>query len=96
MKVRWLSRAADDLEYLYEYIAQDNPEAAASEAGKVLEAVKHLADYPASGRPGRSRALESWSSHGTSWPTGSKTELSRFSVSSMRPASGPRVSNQSP
>ncbi|CBE67690.1 MAG: type II toxin-antitoxin system RelE/ParE family toxin [Candidatus Methylomirabilis oxygeniifera] len=53
MKVRWLSRAADDLEYLYEYIAQDNPEAAASEAGKVLEAVKHLADYPASGRPGR-------------------------------------------
>lgn len=53
MKVRWLSRAAADLEHLYEYIAQDNPEAATSEAGKVVEAVKHLGDYPASGRPGR-------------------------------------------
>lgn len=53
MKVRWLSRAADDLEHLYEYIAQDNPEAAASEAGEVVEAVKHFGDYPASGRPGR-------------------------------------------
>lgn len=53
MRVRWLSRAADDLEHLYEYIAQDNPEAAASEAGKVVEAVKHLGDCPASGRPGR-------------------------------------------
>jgi toxin ParE1/3/4 len=51
--VRWLSRAAKDLEHLYAYIAKDNPEAAASEAGKVVEAVKYLWDYPASGRPGR-------------------------------------------
>lgn len=53
MRVRWLSRAAEDLEHIHEYIAQDNPEAAASEAGKVVEAVKRLGDYPASGRPGR-------------------------------------------
>ena len=53
MKVRWLSRAAGDLEHLHAHIAQDNPEAAAGEAGKVVEAVKRLGDYPASGRPGR-------------------------------------------
>ncbi len=53
MRVRWLSRAADDLKHLYGYIAQDNPEAAGSEVGKVMEAVTRLGDYPASGRPGR-------------------------------------------
>ena len=53
MKVRWLSHAADDLERLHAYIAKDNPEAGASEVGEVVEAVKHLGDYPASGRPGR-------------------------------------------
>lgn len=53
MRVRWLSRAAEDLEHLHQYIAKDNPEAAASEADKVVEAIKRLGDYPASGRPGR-------------------------------------------
>jgi toxin ParE1/3/4 len=53
VRVRWLARAAEDLEHLYQHIAKDNPEAAAGEAGKVVEAVKRLGDCPASGRPGR-------------------------------------------
>jgi toxin ParE1/3/4 len=53
VKVRWLSLAVTDLERLFEFIAQDNPRAAASEVEKVVSAVKTLADYPASGRPGR-------------------------------------------
>lgn len=53
MRIRWLSRAAEDLAHLHAYIAQDNPEAAATEAANVVEAVKRLEDYPASGRPGR-------------------------------------------
>lgn len=53
MRVRWLSRAVEDLEHLHQYIAKDNPEAAASEADKVVEAITRLGDYPASGRPGR-------------------------------------------
>ncbi len=53
MRVRWLSRTAEDLEYLHQFIAKDNPELATSEARKVVEAVKRLGDYPASGRPGR-------------------------------------------
>lgn len=53
MRIRWLARAVEDLAHLHAYIAQDNPEAAASETEKVVEAVKRLEDYPASGRPGR-------------------------------------------
>lgn len=53
MRIRWLSRAVEDLAHLHAYIAQDNPEAAGTEAAKVVEAVKRLEDYPASGRPGR-------------------------------------------
>ncbi|CBE69076.1 MAG: type II toxin-antitoxin system mRNA interferase toxin, RelE/StbE family [Candidatus Methylomirabilis oxygeniifera] len=53
MRIRWLSRAVEDLAHLHAYIAQDNPEAAASEVDKVVEAVKRLEDHPASGRPGR-------------------------------------------
>jgi len=53
VRVRWLSRSAEDLERLDEYIAKDNPKAAATEAGKVMEAVKRLGKYPGSGRPGR-------------------------------------------
>jgi toxin ParE1/3/4 len=53
VRIRWLSRAVEDLAHLHAYIAQDNPKAAASEVEKVVEAVKRLEDYPASGRPGR-------------------------------------------
>lgn len=53
MRIRWLSRAVEDLAHLHAFIAQDNPKAAASEVDKVVEAVKRLEGYPASGRPGR-------------------------------------------
>jgi toxin ParE1/3/4 len=36
-----------------EYIAQDNPEAAAHMVAAVVSAVNHLAEYPAMGRAGR-------------------------------------------
>ena len=61
MRIRWLSRAVEDLAHLHAYIAQDNPEAAATEAAKAVKAVKRLEDYPASlDAPDGSRAPESW------------------------------------
>ena len=53
MRLRWLWRAADDLEQLYRHIAQDNPDAAFAEVEEVIAAAKHLTDMPAIGRPGR-------------------------------------------
>jgi toxin ParE1/3/4 len=53
VKPRWLSIASADLEHLYHYIAQDNPDAAANEVGKVLDAVGRLAEMTDLGRPGR-------------------------------------------
>ena len=53
MNPRWLLVASTDLEHLYDYISEDNPEAAAKEVQKVLDAVERLAEMPGLGRPGR-------------------------------------------
>ncbi|MEW6366885.1 MAG: type II toxin-antitoxin system RelE/ParE family toxin [Acidobacteriota bacterium] len=53
MRIRWLSRAADDLEGIFDHISRDSPMAAADEAGKVLDAIAHLGEHPALGRAGR-------------------------------------------
>lgn len=53
MRIRWLKRADCDLDALASFIAQDDPDAAARMARRVIEAVEALAPYPARGRPGR-------------------------------------------
>ncbi len=53
MRVEWTWRAARDLRELREYITRDNPRAAQAAALGILDAVERLADFPASGRPGR-------------------------------------------
>ena len=53
MRVRWLRRALANLDSEAEYIARDNPPAAARMVMAVQEAVAQLAEYPAMGRPGR-------------------------------------------
>ena len=45
--------AEQDLEAVYEYIRQDNPEAASRTVGRVFDAVEMLSRYPSAGRPGR-------------------------------------------
>jgi addiction module toxin, RelE/StbE family len=51
--VKWLRTSLRNLEAEAEYIAQENPEAAARVVERVREAVQKLADHPALGRPGR-------------------------------------------
>ena len=53
MRVRWLRTALKNLITEAEYIAQDNPTAAAEFISSVINAVTGLTRYPALGRPGR-------------------------------------------
>jgi toxin ParE1/3/4 len=53
MRLKWFSEAIDDLIALREFIAQDNPAAAAEVSARILKSVDMLADQPGIGRPGR-------------------------------------------
>jgi len=51
--VRWVKVALSNLNAEAEYIARDNPGAAARTVELILVAIKQLARFPAIGRPGR-------------------------------------------
>jgi toxin ParE1/3/4 len=53
VRVRWLKRALKNLDEEAEYIARDNPQAAARIVERIATSVDRLATHPASGRPGR-------------------------------------------
>lgn len=53
MRVKWLRQALNNLDKEAEYIARDNPDAAARLVQQVARSVDRLATYPASGRAGR-------------------------------------------
>ena len=53
MRVRWLRTALANLEAEAQYIARDNPAAASHVVAAIVRSLERLADYPASGRPGR-------------------------------------------
>jgi toxin ParE1/3/4 len=53
MQIKWHRKARQDLRDLRAFIADDNPQAAATVARSILQAVERLPDHPAIGRPGR-------------------------------------------
>ena len=53
MRIRWLRRALSNLDDNAEYIARDNPDAAARIVERIATSVERLTTHPASGRPGR-------------------------------------------
>jgi toxin ParE1/3/4 len=53
MEIIWRRAALSDLQAIREFIAQDNPDAAARVHAAVRAAVDPLADYPNLGRAGR-------------------------------------------
>jgi toxin ParE1/3/4 len=53
MEIIWRQTALNDLEAIREFIAQDNPQAAAHVRTAIGAAVEHLATYPHLGRAGR-------------------------------------------
>ncbi|MGC9195821.1 MAG: type II toxin-antitoxin system RelE/ParE family toxin [Syntrophobacteraceae bacterium] len=52
-KIRWLRTALKNLDAEADYVAQDNPQAAAELVKRVFDSVDVLAKNPAIGRPGR-------------------------------------------
>lgn len=55
MHVRWTKPAADALERIQDYIAQENPRTAYEVARRIGNAVSQLEEYPRIGRSGRVR-----------------------------------------
>ena len=53
MQVKWLRKAIKNLDAEADYIAQENPTAAAQMFEYVKAKVEALGDFPATGRPGR-------------------------------------------
>jgi len=53
VQVKWLRRALKNLDEEAEYIAAEDPEAAARIVERIVGAVNRLATHPHSGRPGR-------------------------------------------
>ena len=54
MTIRWTQPANDDLLGIVEWIAVNNPMAAAPVGQRILAAVEQLAEFPFRGKPGRS------------------------------------------
>ncbi|MEI2302320.1 type II toxin-antitoxin system RelE/ParE family toxin [Ensifer sp. MJa1] len=52
-RIRWTLRALRRLDEIGACIEKDDPEAAARVVARIVTAVDALAEYPASGRPGR-------------------------------------------
>ena len=55
MTLRWTERAAEHLQMLHAYIAEDNPAAADKLIDRVLEAAERLIEFPHNGEAGQSR-----------------------------------------
>jgi toxin ParE1/3/4 len=53
VRVRWLRRALRNLDEAAEYIARDDPQAAARVVERITASIERLAVHPAAGRPGR-------------------------------------------
>ncbi|HEV7437033.1 MAG TPA: type II toxin-antitoxin system RelE/ParE family toxin [Pseudorhizobium sp.] len=53
MKLTWSAFALSDRDAIFTYIEADNPSAAVVVDERIATAVRHLVDFPASGRIGR-------------------------------------------
>lgn len=53
MRIKWHRRARQDLRALRAYIAEDNPQATAQVAARILQVVARLPSHVGLGRPGR-------------------------------------------
>jgi toxin ParE1/3/4 len=55
MRIVWARRAGADMDWVVDYIAQDDPAAALATRDKIELQVKHLKAHPQLGRKGRVR-----------------------------------------
>jgi len=95
MRVRWTTDAADDLERICDYIAQDRPDSARRVAQSLVEHIDSLETFPRLGRVGRvygtreialNRAFASRSIHRCA--SRARRPRWRAGCAAMRPSSG--------
>lgn len=60
MKVIFDKEARGDLDRIYAWIAKDNPAAADSIIGRILDVAEYLGRLPHLGHPGRARGTLEW------------------------------------
>ncbi len=53
MKIVWSPEAADDLEQIFDFIAEENPRHAVATYDRLMAQIERLAEQPHIGRPGR-------------------------------------------
>jgi toxin ParE1/3/4 len=53
MRIRWTPSAADDLERIYNYLAEHEPQWARSTVIEIRDAIRSLKQFPNQGRSGR-------------------------------------------
>ncbi len=53
MQIYWTTPARSDVNEVYDYIAERNPDAAGLIEASILKSVERFADFPRLGRPGR-------------------------------------------
>ncbi|QOL14335.1 type II toxin-antitoxin system RelE/ParE family toxin [Dickeya dianthicola] len=53
MEIKWLRKAAANLEAEYHYIAQDDPQATSQFVSEIKQLTQRLPEQPSMGRPGR-------------------------------------------
>ncbi len=53
MKLKWTRLSIQDMQHLYDYIAEDNPKAAKKMISRIGEAADKLKKYPHMGKAGR-------------------------------------------
>jgi plasmid stabilization system protein ParE len=58
LEIRWLRRAAADLEQVEAYVAQDDPRAAVRTVLRIVDTAERLAQFPDLGRPGRLEGIQ--------------------------------------
>ena len=67
MKIRWMPLAEQDLEAAYDYVRQDNANAARELMERILSAVGMLTRHPLAGREGRIKGTREFVVSGTSY-----------------------------
>ena len=61
MRLRLLSRATRDMRDIFEFIEQDNPEAAKDVARRLIASLQLVAQNPSMGRPSKTKNSREWS-----------------------------------
>ena len=88
MRVRWLRTALHDLASEIDFIAADNPEAAARVSLRIRASVERLAEFPEMGRAGRVPLTRELVVAGTPWiviyRAGTSVEILRVLHASQR------------